>query len=254
MSGPTNKANNPGERAERFEHLALWAGLIVFVGLLVESGPELSHSIITLECPPRGVLGSFLVAIGVFAEVLFSWRAVNEARKADLESEQRVVELGAETERLRKENNEFAALLSYRNIGDPQELAYAMKRFAGTRFVFGVGGGEARNLLAQLGEALRQAEWIKIGPPRRGSEAGWGVEIVTVGDSASLMNEGALALAEWLDSHGIGVVPMIAQRDDIEPGTVVITIGPKPETLEQQRILQETYALRTSGPVTPPKA
>jgi hypothetical protein len=45
MSGPSKK-DSFGERAQRIEKLALCAGIVVVVGLLVESGPELAKSIL----------------------------------------------------------------------------------------------------------------------------------------------------------------------------------------------------------------
>lgn len=91
MSGPTKK-NKPtlGDRAERREQLALLAGIIVVVGLLIESGPELAHSIIFWELPSRAILGSLVVTLGVAGEVLFSWRALQAARQAELDAEERI--------------------------------------------------------------------------------------------------------------------------------------------------------------------
>jgi hypothetical protein len=95
MSGPNKKATTLGERAESMERWSLRAGLVVVIGLLVESGPELAHSLIYLEWPSLGVVGNVVVVLGVAGEVLFSWRAVRAARKAELEAEQTVVTLQA---------------------------------------------------------------------------------------------------------------------------------------------------------------
>lgn len=95
MSGPNKKARTPGERAELMERWSLIAGLVVVVGLLVESGPELAHSLIHLEWPARGVIGNLVVVLGVAGEVLFSWRAVRAARQAELQAEHQIAELNA---------------------------------------------------------------------------------------------------------------------------------------------------------------
>ena len=91
MSGPINRENF-GERAERNERLALGAGLIVVIGLLVESGPELAHSLINWVSPGRAVIGNLVVALGVAFEVLFSWRTLLAARRVELEANQRIAE------------------------------------------------------------------------------------------------------------------------------------------------------------------
>jgi hypothetical protein len=77
------------------ERWSLLAGLIVVVGLLIESGPELAHSLIYLEWPSRGVIGNLVVVLGVAGEVLFSWRAVRAARQAELQAEHQIAELNA---------------------------------------------------------------------------------------------------------------------------------------------------------------
>ena len=97
MSGPIKKAKTPGERAEWWERWALGAGLVVVIGLLIESGPELAHSIVMHEWPSRATSGNLIVVLGVAGEVIFSWRAVRSAREAELESEQIVAELQART-------------------------------------------------------------------------------------------------------------------------------------------------------------
>src|SRR5271154_1699815 len=95
MSGPNKKAKTPGQRAELMERWGLVAGLVVVVGLLVESGPELAHSVLHRECPSRGVIGNLVVVLGVAGEVLFSWRAVRAAREAELQAEHQIAELNS---------------------------------------------------------------------------------------------------------------------------------------------------------------
>jgi hypothetical protein len=95
MSGPNKKATTLGQRAELMERWGLVAGLVVVGGLLVESGPELAHSVTHREWPSRGVIGNLVVALGVAGEVLFSWRAVRAARQAELQAEQHIAELNS---------------------------------------------------------------------------------------------------------------------------------------------------------------
>ena len=77
------------------ERWSLIAGLVVVVGLFVESGPELAHSLVHLEWPSREVIGNLVVVLGVAGEVLFSWRAVRAARQAELQAEHQIAELNA---------------------------------------------------------------------------------------------------------------------------------------------------------------
>ena len=91
MSGPISRENF-SERVERNERLALGAGLVVVIGLLIESGPELAHSIIHWVSPSRAVIGNLVVTLGVALEVLFSWRTLLTARRVELEANERIPE------------------------------------------------------------------------------------------------------------------------------------------------------------------
>lgn len=128
MNGPINTAKTPGERAQWWERWALGAGLVVTIGLLIESGPELAHSVVCHVWPSRGTIGNLIVVLGVAGEVLFSWRAVRAAREAELEAEHTVADLEART----AEANERTANLQL-------EIANARERQA-----------EAERLLADL--------------------------------------------------------------------------------------------------------
>jgi hypothetical protein len=59
------------------------AGIAVFIGLIVEDGPELWHSLITRTWPSRAALGDLLVTVGVFCEVLIAFVIARIARRID---------------------------------------------------------------------------------------------------------------------------------------------------------------------------
>jgi hypothetical protein len=103
MSGPIKNAKTPGELAESWERWALTAGLVVVIGLLIESGPELVHSIICREWPAHTTSGNLIVVLGVAGEVIFSWRAVRAARRAELEAERNIVEIRERTANAEKD-------------------------------------------------------------------------------------------------------------------------------------------------------
>lgn len=149
MSGPIKNARSPGERAEWWERWGLGAGLVVVIGLLIESGPDLAHSIIRHEWPSRATIGNLIVVLGVGGEVIFSWRAVRAAREAELDAARdiaatneraaRALDRAAKAEkdaaeanlaRVRIENKFKVRKLSEAAYSDLQE---ALKRYSGVR-------------------------------------------------------------------------------------------------------------------------
>jgi hypothetical protein len=151
-------------------------------------------------------------------------------------------------EHLRKANNEMALLLSNRSVGDLRALEKAMKPFAGTKVVFDLHSfswgvnGEAHNLYLLLQNALYGAGWIKVREPSRRLQLGPGVAITTIASAVpSPRANAAVELAEWLHLHRVSVVQIVSTNSDLEPGTVVIAIGPQPDTLEQLRMFEDAW-------------
>jgi len=63
------------------------AGGIVVIGLIVEDGPELLHSLLTWTRPSRAALGDLLITVGVFSEVLIAFVIARIARRIDVYAE-----------------------------------------------------------------------------------------------------------------------------------------------------------------------
>ena len=141
MNGPSKSDRDAlGKSMKRMEHASMFAGGAVVIGVVVEVWPDILSSVTTPHLPHIDTIGAIIVAVGVAVEVLMASRIARKAETIQELADRELAELNLETERLRKENNEFTALLSFRSIGDPQEFVEAMKPFAGTRFAFGIFG------------------------------------------------------------------------------------------------------------------
>jgi hypothetical protein len=256
MNGPTSKAKETSllSKQDWYQRLVEAGGVVVFVGLLIEDGPELWEALLQHRIPSRGVIGGIIVAIGVGVEVLFASLVTHtskllqefaDARNAEFHeraasAEQRTVELGAETERLRKENNDISMVLSDRMIKDVPGFVEAMRAFAGTEVLIGevlMGSGnspESRRLLWVIKNTLECAGWIITGPVSRSMLP----DCVTISLTLSEWNadspcrRAAVALGDWLNDSGI--VPLVSLHDaheGLQPGTLIINVGGKPQTV-----------------------
>lgn len=72
---------------EYLELALIVAGGIVVIGLIVEDGPDLWHSLLTWTRPSRVALGDLLVTVGVFLEVLIAFVIARVARRIDAYAE-----------------------------------------------------------------------------------------------------------------------------------------------------------------------
>jgi hypothetical protein len=87
------------------------AGGIVVIGLIVEDGPELLHSLLTRTRPSRAAVGDLLVTAGVFAEVLIAFVIARLARRIDAFAEAdtaKALERAAQAELRAAEANRIA--------------------------------------------------------------------------------------------------------------------------------------------------
>ena len=135
MKGPINKASKAIVWPGWLEFVSVLFGLMVVAGLAMESGPDIM-ALLRRHVPlPRSLRGEALVTIGVFGEVAIGLFIARSAKRQEMESATRIAELNAETERLRKENNDTALLLSYRSLGDTTAFVEAMRPFTGTVFI-----------------------------------------------------------------------------------------------------------------------
>jgi len=185
------------------------------------------------------------------------------------ENEAIIAELNAETEQLRKENNDTALLLRYRSIGDPSAFEEAMREFSGTKYTleFPLNSPEGGTFGNELGLALTKAGWIGGMVPAPSAYLGLGVYVFIIqGPGCNAQSRAGVALADWLDARSIATLSALAAPDaalasslskpeDLEPGSIVIRIGPQPETIEHQRgILSEYQRRKQYRSVTPPQA
>jgi hypothetical protein len=255
--GPISKDIKVGFGLDALEVATFFAGLLVVIGLLMESGPEAWTAIINRIWPHREVTGTALVTIGVFAEVAIGLFIARSAKRAQVSAEAQIAELNAETERLRKENNDFALLHAYRSVGDLAAFEEAMRPFAGTTYVlhFPEDSTECAYLQWELNTALKKAGWIwRLF--RENRNFSFGVWVCTVSERDKPFHSPAgEAIAEWLNAKEMAVISNSIAHNFFEVGTVVIEVGPRPETIEQQEQIRSEYArLKSLRPVTPPEA
>lgn len=194
--------------------------------------------------------------------------SAGKAERAAAEANGRTAELNAETERLRKENNDTALLLRYRSIGDPSTFEQTMRGFSGTKYTleFLVNSNEAGTFQNELNLALTRSDWIGASVPVARPYLGFGIYILTVpGRDCIAQSKAAEALADWLDTRSIATFSALATPEaalaspdaplkptNLDPGSIVIRVGPKPETIEQQERIRSEYQRRKhSRSVTP---
>jgi hypothetical protein len=261
MNGPINNAKEKSllSRQDWYQRLVEVGGVVVFIGLLIEDGPELWEALSQHRLPSRSVIGGIIVAIGVGVEVLFAslvthaskrLQDFSDSRNAEFHeraanAEERTVELGAEVERLRKENNDISMVLADRTIKDIPGFVEAMKPFAGVKVLTTASESiEARKLQWWIKNGLESAGWLVSGPERRNAVP----DCVTISlraggwhaDASHRM--AAMALGDWLSDSG--VVPLMAfDLTSIDPGTIVINVGEKPQTVKAFNELQAGWAI-----------
>jgi hypothetical protein len=75
MNGPTPTDEESLQgRQDWFQRLVEIGGVIVFLGLLIEDGPELWEAILQHRLPSRAVIGGIIIAAGVGVEFyLLPW-------------------------------------------------------------------------------------------------------------------------------------------------------------------------------------
>lgn len=179
------------------------AGGIVVIGLLVEDGPEIANSLLTLTRPPRAAVGDLIVTAGVFAEVLIAFVIARIARRIDAYAEAdtaKALERAAQAELRAAEANRIAEeerTARFEAEESQLELRGAMNRAfqrTGNRtlhpFAFhaalkgkpaghvtvlaNIGGGEPHNFAWQIWHALNRkgtgwsAEIKQLHTPRTG--------------------------------------------------------------------------------------
>lgn len=84
MKGRISNDTKIGFGIGGLEVATLFAGLLVVIGLLMESGPDAWVAIVTQVWPHREVSGNVLVTIGVFAEVSIGVFIARSAKRAEI--------------------------------------------------------------------------------------------------------------------------------------------------------------------------
>lgn len=178
MKGPIKKDIKVGFGLEGLEVATFFAGLLVVIGLLMESGPEAWTAIIKRLWPHREVTGNVLVTIGVFAEVAIGLFIARSAKRAQLQAEAQIAEVterasraeerAALAEQAAAEANlariRLAQRIVRRNIpsGQIDAIAERLTQFAGQRIViccfpFNLESATFANRVRSL---LLQARWV----------------------------------------------------------------------------------------------
>jgi hypothetical protein len=259
MNGLSKKPGM-GLGLEPLEIGTFFAGLVVVVGLYLESGPDWANALASHKWPARPIEGTALVALGVFAEVAIGIFIARSAKRAQLQAEHTIAELSLETERLRKEANDTALLLAYRSVGETRAFVKAMRPFGGTRYAIDLiseSSNEIGSLLRELNMSLIKAGWIRgTFVVKTKPTLGFGVRVLTTAAKHGLAtSEAANALADWLDNRQVAVISFATTSGLHTPGTVVLQIGTRPETLKQQEEIRAEYArVRALRPFTQPQA
>jgi hypothetical protein len=89
MKGTKKARRRIGFGLGKFEVVAGFSGLVVVLGIWIEASTEIRwavrHRVWILQA-----IGAALVGLGVFAEVIITALAAREARRADLDAEERI--------------------------------------------------------------------------------------------------------------------------------------------------------------------
>ena len=139
MKDPARK-QSIGSGLRWLEVITTLAGLIVVLGLLIESGPELRQAVETQIWPAREVLGGAVITVGVFAEVALGIFIARSAKRAELKASIAIAEAderAAKAEQAAAEANlarvKIEEHLAWRTITDEQRasLVQQLSGFAG---------------------------------------------------------------------------------------------------------------------------
>jgi len=171
MNGPIKNANEQSlERKQTwFQRLVELGGLLVFVGLVVEYGPEISGDIALHRAPSIGLMGGLTVTLGVLAETLFALLVTKisrdlqtfaDARNAEFHAraaaaEQRTAELQLDIERLRLKTGPRIDSFDFTRL---TEMLQSCPRGI-VEILYLPNDGEAQWFALRLLSAIRSAGW-----------------------------------------------------------------------------------------------
>jgi hypothetical protein len=250
MNGPIKK-QSIGLGLGVLEVVTTFAGLLVVIGLIVESGPELWQAVITRVWPARTVVGGTVITVGVFAEVAVGIFIARRAKAAELEASVAIAdaaERAANAEQAAAEANlarvRLERWISRRDISDDERNAIAAKlsNFAGQRIVIAAFpvAHEPIVFASLISATLSQAGWkVDLLPPQSSTSPPDGVmctgfSLMSTPDEKSLKAGFALALELGpLSGGGIGPIPALQNPEDPRLQLVVHERDAPPKTWEQ---------------------
>src|SRR4051812_13375972 len=168
MKGPTKKPRRI--RLGWLERFTTLAGLLVVLGVWMESGRELSWAIISRTWPRQEAVGGALVAIGVFAEVAIGLFIARSAKRAELKAKKEIAEANdraALAEKLAADANlariRLERELTPRSLsrGDFEVIKRELSKFAGQVINIRVFPLKIEGMLFanDISAALKQAGW-----------------------------------------------------------------------------------------------
>ena len=249
----TRWVNETERSAARYGYAAHFCAWVVVVGVLLEYGDEflkLFHQPTWTAFKP--LIGGVLVALGVAFEVLFG--AV-ESKKEGLVRDWhqlRIAELSLEAERLRQDNLDTIALQRDRCLEEYGELVKALSRFSGMEFCLETIGGspadnevrESRQFAFSIINAVRQAGWVEGRPMLQSTAIRPNVHLTFIKPEGvdEEYNETAETLAEGINAGNAIAFTWYKWRPDRKVGSLIISVGHKPGTLETYRLAQENRA------------
>lgn len=262
MNGPSKSERDTlGNSIKRMEAFSIAAGCAVVLGVVVEVWPDIiscwsGKCDFTHSFP---IAGGIVVALGVAIETVMASLISRKAEKIQELANREISQQSAEIERLRKENNDTLILRSYRSVGNHSAFEEAMQRFTGTKFTISMvaESNEVSTLQWELNTLLPRAGWISLGLPEQRFNLGDHVNVLTASAPGKpFVSAAADALAEWLDANHVAVLIGSVGNTEHEPGTVVIQLGMRSETIERYDQVREAYSARKAAfrPVTPPQA
>jgi hypothetical protein len=246
MKGPTKKPNRI--RLGWLERFITLAGLLVVLGVWMESGRELSQAIMSRTWPRQEAVGGALVVIGVFAEVAIGLFIARSAKQAELRANEEIAESRdrvAKAEQATAEANlarvRLERWVARRDISDEERNAIAAKlsRFAGQRIIIGAFpvAHEPIVFAGLISSTLSQAGWkVHLPPPQLSASSPDGVmcggfSMMSTPDEKSL--EAGFALVKEigpLSGGGVGPVPALANPEDPRLQLVVHERNAPPKT------------------------
>jgi hypothetical protein len=239
MNGPINR-DKKGRSFDWMEIGMVFAGMLVVVGLFLESWPEIKLAINERRFPNLTVTGGFIVTVGVLAEVVLGIFITQRANRAQSEANERVAkaeQAAAEANQLagqeRLERIKLERELSPRWFENQHEAIERLRPFSGTEVVL---------MYPPDLECARTAEQIAF----VFDGAGWKFDPQPLLQLNPLCEEGitieaylgivgrpsaGTALIEELNKAGFGPKrpPGIPPK---EPGPIRMWVGMKPRALD----------------------